>query len=81
MNAELVVRQLSEIYGPQKGQSIYLAVMPGVLADFRKMLGTARSEEKISEEYYLDDGRAFLAVSGSRRRDGSLDIDVQVAKK
>lgn len=81
MNEESVIRQLTEIYGSQRGQKVYLAVMPGILADFRKMLGKAQPGEKVSEEYHLDDGRAFLAVSGCRHRDGSSETDVQVVRK
>ena len=55
MDPQSVIRQFERIYGPGKGTQMYLTVMPGILADFQKMIANA------------DPGQTVPAPSGTGR--------------
>lgn len=64
-----VINKLKEIYGEAEGIRIYMTVMPGILADFRKMLDAAKPGSGISEEYILEDKKASLKLHGHKGKD------------
>ncbi len=78
MDTKKIINQLDDIYGPGKGMEIYMKIMPGILADFDRMLGRAKGEQ-VMEEYRLEDGKGSLYVTGKRSANGQTDIEVNVA--
>ena len=66
--------KLKQIYGPSEGVRVYMTVMPGILADFRKMLGAAKKGEEVSEEYILEDKKAVLKL---RAHKGAEEISIE----
>lgn len=78
MDAQKIINKLDDIYGPGKGMEIYMNIMPGILADFDRMLGAAKGEQ-VMEEYRLEDGKGALYVTGKRSANGRTDIEVNVA--
>lgn len=78
MDTQKIINQLDEIYGPGKGMSIYMNIMPGILADFDRMLKKSKGAA-LTEEYRLEDGKASLYVTGKRSANGRADIEVNVA--
>ena len=79
MDTQKIINRLDEIYGPGKGMKIYMNIMPGILADFDKMLGKTKGA-KVTEEYRLEDGKASLCVTGKRSANGRPDIEVDVKR-
>ena len=59
--------------------NVYTNIMPGILADFDRMLGKAKGT-LITEEYRLEDGKGILYVTGKKSPNGQADIDVNVKK-
>ena len=80
MDNQKIINQLDVIYGPGKGMSIYMNIIPDILADFDRMLGTAKGE-MVREEYRLEDGKASLYVTGRRSANGQTDIEVSVRRE
>ncbi len=78
MDTQKIINRLDEIYGPGKGMSVYMNIMPGILADFDKILGKSKGS-MVTEEYRLEDGKGSLYVTGRRSANGQTDIEVNVA--
>ena len=38
MDTDKIIKELDNIYGSGKGEKVYLTIIPGILADFHKML-------------------------------------------
>ena len=71
MDTDRVIKALDEIYGPGKGLDIYMTIMPGILADFDRMLSKANAGERVREQYNLEDGRGVILVTGNLIEVGS----------
>jgi hypothetical protein len=50
--------------------------MPGIMADFNRVLD-AHSGEMATEEYKLEDGKGSVVLSGWKKPDGTLQIKIQ----
>ncbi len=79
MDIEKIIKQLDDIYGTGKGMNIYMNIMPGILADFDRMLGKANGDQ-VTEEYRLEDGKGSLYVTGKKNANGQTDIEVSVRR-
>ncbi len=79
MDTQKIINQLDDIYGPGKGMKIYMNIMPGILADFDKMLKESKGAG-VTEEYRLEDGKGVLYVTGKRSANGQTDIEVNVRR-
>lgn len=77
MDTQKVINQLDEIYGPGKGMNIYMNIMPGILADFDRMLNKSKGAV-LTEEYRLEDEKAVLHATGKRSANGQTDIEINV---
>ena len=75
MNTEALIQKLNELYGDEQGMKVYVTIMPGILADFKKMLSSAAPGEEISEEYRLEDGKGTVVVTGMRNASGEIRMD------
>ena len=80
MDAKKIINQLDKIYGSGKGMNVYMTVMPGILADFDKMLKEASLGITISEQYNLDDNRCSLSLTGKRTPSGQ-EISIEVKEQ
>ena len=80
MDAKKIINQLDKIYGSGKGMNVYMTVMPGILADFDKMLKEAPLGITISEQYNLDDNRCSLSLTGKRTPSGQ-EISIEVKEQ
>lgn len=78
MNGEQLINDFIKIYGREQGQRIYMNVMPGILADFSKMLAKAGPGREVSEEYILEDKKAALSLCGRAVRNGLPEIEAKV---
>lgn len=74
MNADHLIKEFQKIYGAEAGMRICTTVMPGIIADFSKMLARERTGREISEEYILEDGKAVLKLKGRTSENGIPDI-------
>ena len=74
MTGEELIENFRRWYGPEKGLKVYMTVMPGILADFEKML-SARPGERLLEEYRLEDRRGTVIVSGRKEPGKTMEID------
>jgi hypothetical protein len=77
MDTQKIINQLDEIYGLGKGMGIYMNIMPGILADFDRMLKKSKGAA-LTEEYRLEDEKAVLYATGKRSANGQTDIEVNV---
>ena len=73
-----LMEELKKKYGSKEGTRIYLTIVPGILADFRKMLKKAEPEEEITETYRFEDGDGAVEVKGSRSADGETRIEAHL---
>ncbi|MCR5649695.1 MAG: hypothetical protein K6F86_00765 [Lachnospiraceae bacterium] len=71
---EEIIKQLDALYGPGKGLHVYNTIMPGIIADFNKMLASAPAGKEISEEYRLDDGKGSVIIKGKRSSNGETSM-------
>lgn len=78
MNTEKIMKELEKIYGIEKGRQVYMTIMPGILADFQKMLKKSPVGEKISEEYKLEDNKATIILRGSRKANNEFIIGAEI---
>ena len=78
MNTDKIIRELEKIYGSEKGGKIYMTIMPGILADFNKMLRRASTGQKVTEKYQIEDNKAAIVLNGSRKAKDDFDIDAEV---
>ena len=72
-------RAFAELYGGDKGLAVCNAVIPGVMADFRRMLRAAPEGRTVSETYRLDDGRGALRIEGRREADACFVTGLSLA--
>ena len=77
MDTQKIINQLDEIYGPGKGMGIYMNIMPGILADFDRMLKKSKGAA-LTEEYRLEDGKGSICVTGRKLSNGQNELDVRV---
>ncbi len=78
MDTQKIIDKLDGIYGKGRGFEIYTNIMPGILVDFEKMVKKSATGTKISERYRTEDGRAVLTVTGSRSKNGTTDMSIEV---
>ncbi len=53
--------ELGKIYGPRAG-AVFRTIMPGILADFSKMLNNAGPDAHVTEEYNLEDRKGTIVL-------------------
>ena len=70
--------QLKKKYGQKAGTKIYLTIVPGILADFKKVLKNAAPDEVVQETYKFEDGDGAIVVSGSMSSAGEMQIEAQL---
>lgn len=80
MDSQKIINQLDKIYGSGRGMKVYMTVMPGILADFDKMLKGTPVGVTISELYNLDDKRCTLSLTGKRTPSGQ-EISIEVKEQ
>ncbi|MCR5735005.1 MAG: hypothetical protein K6G22_10400 [Lachnospiraceae bacterium] len=78
MDTQKIIDRLDGIYGKGRGMEVYMNIMPGILADFEKMVKTSKAGQRIAEQYRSEDGRAELTVTGARNGNGTLDMSIEV---
>ena len=78
MDTGNILHILQEKYGYEKGMQVFMTVMPGIMADFRKMLAASPVGMPVMEEYKLEDGKAVITLSGRRLSNGAQEIDAQI---
>lgn len=78
MDTQKIIDKLDGIYGMGRGMEVYTNIMPGILADFEKMVKKSATGARISEQYRTEDGRAVLTVTGSKRKNGITDMSIEV---
>ena len=78
MDTQKIIDRLDGIYGKGRGMEVYTKIMPGILADFEKMVKTSKAGQKITEQYRTEDGRAVLTATGSKTGNGTLDMSIEV---
>ena len=78
MDTQKIIDKLDRIYGSGKGIGIYTTVMPGIIADFERMIKSSKVGSRVSEQYRLEDGRAVLIASGSKSHNGMVDMSIEV---
>ena len=78
MDTQKIIDRLDGIYGKGRGMEVYTNIMPGILADFEKMVKNTKAGEKITEQYRTEDKRAVLTVTGSKTGNGTLDMSIEV---
>lgn len=59
-------RAFAAAYGEKRGVTVCNAVIPGVMGDFRKMLGKAAEGETVRESYRTDDRKTDICLEGRR---------------
>lgn len=80
METDKIIEQLDAIYGKGKGMGIYTTIMPGIIADFTRMLKKSHAGVIMSEQYNLEDGKAVVNVLGTKTKSGQTDINIDVRK-
>ena len=70
-----LLEQIKKRYGTQAGTKIYLTIVPGILADFKKMLKDAEPGQEITETYHFEDGDGGVEVKGSRNEAGEMKFE------
>ena len=78
MAGNKLLDQLKKRYGNQRGTKIYLTIVPGILADFKKMLKEAEPDQEITETYHFEDGDGGVEVKGSRNAAGEMKIEASL---
>lgn len=78
MNTDRLLDEFKHCYGSSEGLRIYLTVMPGILADFNKMLAKAPAGQRIREEYRMEDGSSTLILEGTRKGNGNQDLEARL---
>ena len=76
MDMDNIIRHFREWYGPQEGMKVYLTVIPGIMADFNRMLD-CRPGEMVSEAYKLEDGKGTIILSGRKKKDGTVRVSAE----
>ena len=57
---------------------IYLTIVPGILADFKKVLAKAEAGQRVSESYRFEDGDGAVFVTGSKDAAGNLTVEAEL---
>lgn len=70
--------QLKKRYGNKEGTRIYLTIVPGILADFKKVLAKAEAGQRVSESYRFEDGDGAVFVTGSKDAAGNLTVEAEL---
>lgn len=73
-----LMEQLKKKYGQKAGTRIYLTVVPGILADFKKVLKKAAPDEVVCETYNFEDGDGAIVVTGSKSASGELKLEAKL---
>ena len=60
--------ELQKVYGARAGV-VFRVIMPGILADFTKMIKSAGPDGTVREEYNLEDGKGAVVLE-CRKRNG-----------
>ena len=81
MNVEKLMDGLDKIYGPGRGAGVYMTIIPGILADFHKMLKKTSIGQEISEKYQLEDRKAVILLRGSGKAKDDFDINAEVIEE
>ena len=81
MDTENMIRTLREIYGQEEGMRIFMTIMPGITADFQKMLRQAKPDETVEEIYRVDDRKAVIRMKGKRLPSGELQMQASAEKQ
>ncbi len=76
-----LIEQLESLYGKGKGFKVYTTIMPGILADFNKMLNAAPAGKEVTEEYHLEDGKGVIIMSGHRTADGQITMKPRIINR
>lgn len=78
MAGNQLMEQLKKKYGVKAGTKIYLTIVPGILADFKKMLKSTQPDEVVRETYHFEDGDGAIAVTGSKSAAGEIKIEASL---
>ena len=78
MASSQLMDELKKKYGVKNGTKIYMTIVPGILADFKKVLGKAATGEAVTETYNFEDGNGGVVVTGSRDASGNMHIDAHL---
>ena len=70
--------ELKKKYGVKNGTKIYMTIVPGILADFKKALGKKAAGETVTETYHFEDGNGGVVVTGSRDAAGNMQIEAHL---
>ena len=78
IDTQKLTGKLDLLYGAGNGTKVCMTILPGILADFQKMLAASAPGTKLQEEYRLDDGKGTLLLTGIRKPSGEMDIDAEL---
>ena len=78
IDTQKLTGKLDLLYGAGNGTKVCMTILPGILADFQKMLAASAPGTKLQEEYRLDDGKGTLLLSGSRDLSGKTDMEADL---
>ena len=78
INTQELIQKLDKIYGTGNGTRICMTILPGILADFQKMLAASAPGSPVREEYRLEDGKGILFLTGIRKASGEIDIEAKL---
>ena len=67
MDISQLENALQAVYGRQEGPAVCRRILPGLLADFRKMLLSARPGAIVTEDYRLEDGKATITLKAVKK--------------
>ena len=76
MNTESIISKLKKIYGPAEGIRVYMTIMPGILADFNKMLDKAAAYGYRNAGFIL--GRGYFSESNPESTEQRIPETVAV---
>ena len=78
MAAGQLLDELKKRYGAKNGTKIYMTIVPGILADFKKVLGRSDAGEMVTETYHFEDGDGGVVVTGSKDTAGQMQIEAHL---
>ena len=76
----LITGKLVEIYGFADGPRTAGILLPGILADFRKMTAASPEGAKVHEEYNTEDRKVRIQIAGCRIKNRTIFDTVSVEK-
>ena len=80
MASSKLMDELKKKYGVKNGTRIYMTIVPGILADFKKVLAKTATGETVTETYSFEDGDGGVVVTGSRDDAGNMQIEAHLKK-